>query len=39
METAGEGGASGVWLYLALYLMKTGGNVPNGVSLSDLLKR
>ncbi len=37
METAGEGGAWGMAV-LALYLMKTGGNVTEGVSLSDYLK-
>ena len=37
METAGEGGAWGMAV-LALYLMKTGGNASNGVSLSDFLK-
>ncbi|MBR1773431.1 MAG: FGGY-family carbohydrate kinase [Eubacterium sp.] len=37
METAGEGGAWGMAV-LALYLMKTGGNASDGVSLSDFLK-
>ena len=37
METAGEGGAWGMAV-LALYLMKTGGNASDGVSLSDFIK-
>ena len=37
METAGEGGAWGIAV-LALYLMKTGGNVPDSGGLSDFLK-